>query len=234
MKPYDLLTPDEEQQYRRQVGTFRKTIILWLVAIGLAILLFPVYLVFNQIENDTVQVEIELRSVGDRILAANTPAPAAQALMNKLAQVEQLTAALQSAAPPTGVNWPAVIAAIDNYDRAELALISLSQAGDQITLTGRAVDNLIVGRYTENLASSAVFSSVNLQSLRLVPPSVQSLPDLPTGLTAEQDVKAPGLVALSIDPGQDTLTGYPLGAPDILNQPSFEFVLQLALNASGP
>jgi Tfp pilus assembly protein PilN len=142
-------------------------VILQITALGLAALALPLYLVFTQLRAESTQLATELAAVQARVAALNAPSPEVDALTLQAAEIVTLTAALNAARPPVGVNWPAVVAAINMYDRAQIALTGLTQTDNRIMLEGRATDNSVVVAYVQQLAASPLFVSVDVQSIKL-------------------------------------------------------------------
>ncbi len=136
---------------------------------SLALLVFPLIFLSSQINRDTVRLNGELSSVQNRLNKARTPAPAAQTLSNQINQLDKLAGAIQTATVPSGVNWPAVVTAIGQYDHAQVTLTALTQAGNRLTLSGQATDDVAVSAYTQALANAQVFAKVDIQSRKLVP-----------------------------------------------------------------
>ena len=146
----------------------RRTIILWLVAIGAAVLLVPLYLVFVTIRNDAARLETRAEVLQQTLQSPSTPVPENQELVNQLAEaeasLEQLNQAI-SRLEDQNVDWPAVMRAIGNYNPAQLTLSSV-ETGSSITLRGRAIDDTVVVDYSRGLEDSGLFSRVVVQSLQ--------------------------------------------------------------------
>jgi len=171
MAAQDSFAPDNMPEQRQPRGPLRGTIILWLVAISGIVLLIPLYLVATAIRNDADRLSSELQAVQVALASESTLEPEAQKLADELAQlqgsVNEIDAA-HAAVAASHTNWPAVMAAIGNYDPSQVALTSVTQSDNQITLNGRAIDDPVVIAYSRALEESNLFSRVIVQSVRLV------------------------------------------------------------------
>lgn len=150
-----------------QIRRVRRTVILQITALGLAALMLPLYLVFTQLRAESVDLATELAAVEARAQTLNAPSPEVDALTAQAAEIYTLTTALEAGRPPIGVNWPAVIGAINGYDRSQIALTMLTQTDNRIALEGRATDNAAVVAYVQQLSASPLFVSVEVQSIKL-------------------------------------------------------------------
>jgi Tfp pilus assembly protein PilN len=179
--PFDLDSLQEQPQPRRPL---RGTIILWLVAASGIILLLPLYFFSTAVRGDITRLDTNLQAVHEALTNINTPEPEVQDLMNDLTQVQGSVDEIEgaySAVAASHANWPAVMAAIGNYNPSQLALVSITQSGNRITLNGQAVDESTVIAYRRALEKSDLFSRVVVQSVK--PIATPFVP--PTGTAAE-------------------------------------------------
>lgn len=149
----------------------RRAIILSLIAISLAALILPLYLVSASVRGDIVSLETEFQSVQDALATVDTPVAEVQELMNTLSQVQESGGELEEAHSTIvadQADWSAVMAAIGNYDPDQLALNSLAQANNRITLNGHAINRPAVVAYADGLKASDLFASVEVQSITAV------------------------------------------------------------------
>ena len=203
-----------------QIRRVRRTVILQITALGLAALMLPLYLIFAQLRTESTDLATELVAVDARTQALNAPSPEVDALTVQAAEILTLTAALEAARPPIGVNWPAVIAAINGYDRSQIALTMLTQTDNRIALEGRAADNAAVVAYVQQLWAAPFFVSVEVQSIKL------------TGATARGSAarrEATGTTWLAAAPAQ---AAQPTPLPELTPTPDprpAQFVLVLVV-----
>lgn len=149
----------------------RRVILLSLIAVILAVLILPLWLVSASMRGGAASLETEVQSVQGDLARVSTPLPEVQELMNKLDQIQQSGSELEEAQATLAAerpDWPAVMAAIGNYNPDELSLDSLAQTNSQITLNGRAIDRSVVMAYADDLQASDLFSSVDVQSISSV------------------------------------------------------------------
>ncbi len=155
-----------EQQRPRQLP--RRALVLALLAAILAILILSLYFVSASMRSDVASLESDLQRVQNDLISVSTPMPEVLELTSTLALTQALASELEEARSTIAVDradWPAVMAAIGDYDPDELALDSLAQADNTITLKGRAVDRSIVVAYADDLKASDLFAAVNVQSI---------------------------------------------------------------------
>ena len=148
----------------------RRTIILWLVAIGTASLLIPLYLIFATIRSDTSRLESRVTALRQTLEAPAQPDPETEELLNELADTEESLKELDGAVSDLedqAVDWPAVMEAIGNYNPAQMTLSSV-ETGNSITLRGLAIADTVVVDYSQDLEETGLFSRVVVQSLRAV------------------------------------------------------------------
>jgi Tfp pilus assembly protein PilN len=166
--PANLDNLPEQNQPRRSL---QGAIILWWIVIGLAILSLPLYLIPLIIRGNITRLEADLLAVQATLTSRSTPAPEVQELMNTLAQIQKPASEIKEVSPTIvagRTDWPAIMAAISNYNPAQIALTSLTQADNRITLNGQAIDDSAVAAYARALEDSNLFSRVVIQSIEAI------------------------------------------------------------------
>jgi hypothetical protein len=143
---------------------------LWLVVFGLLNFVLALYLISTNVKNDIARTRATLDSVQESLIRLSTPGPEVQSLTATLTATHNLANLLETARPPAGVNWPAVMAFIGNHNPTRITLTSLTQDGARVVVTGGAMDELAVVEYTSALKQSNFFSGVVTQSLRRITP----------------------------------------------------------------
>lgn len=174
---------------------FSRAVVLWLVALGLAISFVPLYLFSITIKDDVTRLDADLRPLQTAV--ASTPAPLSQeqALSERLTELQTQTDQIDSLLPTLAqrdTNWSDVMAAINNYSDAELTLTALSQSDKQLTLRGHAVDDSAVVAYARRLEASGQFSGVVVQSIVLLSTPFSSSTPAPA---TETPIPSPTAVA---------------------------------------
>jgi Tfp pilus assembly protein PilN len=166
--PADLNNLSEQHHPRT---SFRRAIILWLVVIGLAVFSLPLYFVPLIIRGSITRLEADLLAIQETRTSSSTPAPEVQELINTLAQIQNPASEIEEVSPTIvagRTDWPATMAAISNYNPAQIALTSLTHTGNQITLNGQAIDETAVAAYVRALEGSNLFSRVVVQSIKAI------------------------------------------------------------------
>jgi len=151
--------------------TTRTSIILWLVVLSLAAFFLPLYLISSTLHNDANRLEANRIPIQATLQSIHTPAPEIRALMSTLTQVQSLAQDVDNTYQSLLANrthWPAAMAVIGSYNPAQLTLISLTEAENRVTLTGRAADETAVVAYARTLEESGLFARVVIQSVRSV------------------------------------------------------------------
>ncbi len=174
---------DWQESVEQGEGVSLKTVALWLVAAGLGVFLITLSLVTGSLRAQTAALQAELKPVQATVARLGTPEPRLVQTMDALAQFEASTAKMGALKPTLAarrVNWPAAMAAISNYDPAQIALLSVTQNEREITLKGRAATDPAVAAYARSLESSALFERVVIQSLKTLATPFAPLTSTPT------------------------------------------------------
>lgn len=166
-------TPDQEHSVQR-LRVFRQIAVSGLLALSLLILWFALYLISASVQNDIVRSEANLAAAETQIQRLQTPAPAVLTALATVTHTVALADSLAAARPPTGTNWPAVVAMLNQYNPTALTLTALVQVDRRLTLTGQAVNDGSVVDYVHTLEESPLFSDVVLESIVLQTPTPAS------------------------------------------------------------
>lgn len=153
----------------KMLRALRQRAIIGVVVAALLLLLLAFWLIDRTVARDLTQLENMLVSQRQSLTLLQEPGPTTVALLATLTTTQAFADQILAAAPPTGINWPQVVAGIDRYDANQLVLMSVTQVARQLTLTGSAASEDAVVAYREQLEASADFTSVVLQSLRVIP-----------------------------------------------------------------
>ena len=179
-RPPESVTPGKPLAHIRQVRSLRQATIIGLMVFSLVMLMLSLFLISTSVRNDIGRSEANLAAIQKRLIRLSTPAPELEELLTTLTNTMGLADKLEAARPPLGVNWPAIVAVIGNYNPTVLRLTSLIQIDNRITMTGRAVDDTIVVEYVRMLEESDLFAGVVLQSLTLITPTTPAVRSAPT------------------------------------------------------
>jgi Tfp pilus assembly protein PilN len=157
----------EEAQPR---SPFSSRLMLWLVVLSAGILFVPLYMVSTTLKQERANLEITLTQMQGTLGITPTAAPQLvvlkKTLFDALGQIPTLEP-IQATLIAGHVDWPNVMARIANYDFTEISLSGLTQAGNQVSLTGRAKDQNAVIAYADMLKGSALFQAVTVQGINL-------------------------------------------------------------------
>jgi Tfp pilus assembly protein PilN len=204
----NLLDLNDQGEQPQPQKISRTTIILWLLVLSLAAFFVPLFLLSNGIRGDVLRLEGDLQPISATLAVINTPPPEIQQLLEELTQaqgsadeIEQTYLSLMAGR----ADWPAVMAAIGDYDPARLTLTSLAQTDNRLTLNGRAIDDSAVVAYARDLEESQLFARVVIQSVSSVATPFAT-PQV-TGTVAPGTTLTPGA---SVTP---TITSVPSPSP---------------------
>lgn len=149
-------------------GSSRRSLVVWLIVIGLAILFIPLYLVFNTLRADVTRMESELTPLQEKLAAEGTPPPELQLLREQVAAANSDVDAIAAVYPTlvaSHIDWQPAMKTIANYDRTQMLLVDITQNIRKLTITGKAFDQSQVVAYARTLEESGLFSSVEIQSI---------------------------------------------------------------------
>jgi Tfp pilus assembly protein PilN len=161
----DTLNVDPEQQEAPRSGS--SGIVRWLLVLSLGCLLAPLFLIGQALQDNNVSLQAELDTLELTLTSVPPPDPQEEQLRDSVAQTRQLALELEKANLGQHINWSVVMAVIGNYDQTQLQLVSLSQTGNRVVLSGRALDESAIMNYTHMLEESALFMVVNVRSISL-------------------------------------------------------------------
>ena len=144
---------------------------LWLVVLGLVLFFIPLALISSGARDDADRLQANLGAIQASLTFVPTPPPEIRALMGTLSQVDAQATQVQAVYPTLKAarsGWPALAAAIGNYDPNQLTLTSVTQTDNRVTLSGGASSDAAVVAYSDALQQSGLFSRVIVQSLKVI------------------------------------------------------------------
>ena len=156
--------PVEEEGQGSRLGT----VIKWLIVFSIGALFIPLFLLSTTIAQDNDTLEGELATSQAQIANEPPESSEARALNATLSQKLQDSSAIdtvQTSLTSNHVVWPVVMASVGNYNENYMLILSVSQTGQQIVLSGRAWTEPTVISYVNRLESSGLFTHVSVQSL---------------------------------------------------------------------
>lgn len=168
---FDIDEPQEEEEVEQSgPGTLRR-LLPWLFILGLLMLFPPLYLLSAAIESALPEMETELDSIENQLLATPVPDAGEEELRDAVFSLRTLNANLETLRTNLtnqGVNWPAVMAVVANYDRSRMALTDLVQIETRLVLEGNADEEIVITAYAEMLRENPLFALVTIQSISRV------------------------------------------------------------------
>ncbi|MCL4393796.1 MAG: PilN domain-containing protein, partial [Chloroflexi bacterium] len=194
----------------------RRPLVLWLVATSMIVFFLPLYLFSMSVNEDTKGLTTDLGFIRTSLTQVPTPAPAVEKLLTPLAQsqaqLSQVNALRPTIAAPRP-NWPAVMAAIGNYNPDQITLTAISRTQTTLSISGRAAQDSVLSAYVQALEQSGQFSQVVVQSIHA---SVTT----PTATLAQSSTPAPAPTGTpaAVAPTAPPPTSVP--APIVINPPT--------------
>ena len=165
------VTSEQYKQDQQRLQTLRTQIVIWLIVLALGIALIPLMLINSWVRSDLARLETQLMAVQNALSGATSPSAELMKLDAEITGVEQLISTIQTVTIPSGVNWPQVVAAVEQFDATAIEITSFTQTPDKIQITGRATSNDAVVRFQQQLLDSGVFKDVVVISMSTVPPA---------------------------------------------------------------
>ncbi|MBK9050778.1 MAG: PilN domain-containing protein [Chloroflexi bacterium] len=172
----------------------RRPLILWLIMFGLLMLFVPLYLVAAAIGANANQLQSELDQAQLALVSGPTPDLTTEAIQTQVNQVVEEAGqldAIQANLDNQQTDWPAVIAAINNYQTGPLTLTGLTQTENRLTITGAAANDAAVITYAQQLEASGQFQRVIVQSIALLPTPQATATLTPTHTVTPSPTVAP-------------------------------------------
>lgn len=164
----------------------RSRLAIWLVALALAAMFVPVYLVSGSLEEATIPLEQQAEALAMTLTAPPVVPEEEQQLTDRLLAARGQLSSIQEI-PVTlaaqHLDWPSITQALLNYDANSIRLTSFTHDSIVLTLIGSATAESEAIRYAEMLESSGLFLRVSVQSIVLNPPPTPT--PAPTGQSGE-------------------------------------------------
>lgn len=178
-------------------------IVVWLLALGIAALFLPLYLISVAVEESIVPLQAELESLQATMTAPPVVPPEEVALTNRLLDLRGQLGAIENI-PATLIaghtDWPAIMAAVRSYDANRIRLTGFTHENVRLTLQGNAVEESAVLEYSNALQQTGLFSRVAIQAISVSPQPTPTLPSTPTeGESQFTELTMPFLFTLSVD-----------------------------------
>ncbi len=174
---------------------------LWLIALGLILLFVPLYFVGVALQDDVNSLQSQVAPLETALAITPTAVPL-------VAQVEQTTA-VSPTLSAANINWPAAMNVIRTYNPDDIIITGITQADNQLFISGQAVNDALVVAYARSLESSGVFKQVLVESIVVAAAAETPTPLLETTRIVDMVVTntaVPGVPTASSTP---TITSTP-------------------------
>jgi hypothetical protein len=194
-----------EETLEEEEPPSRTGLVMWLIALGVAALFLPVYLVSQSVSEATIPLQAQAESLLATLTAPPQIPQEEETLTARLLSLRGQLNALREA-PATiaagHTDWPAIMRALLNYDARSIRLTGFSHEAAPLVLTGSAVAESAIIEYANTLQASGLFSRVSVQSIILNPPPTPTpAPTSVEGTSAAalQELTMPFVFTLSLE-----------------------------------
>lgn len=172
------------------------SIILWLGIIGMLTCFLPQVLLSSAIRQAISQINSDLETLQQALNNPMNISTEEQDLQNELSllrrEVNQLgdfVEMLQTSA----VDWAGMMRSLGAYDTLQMDILSITQNGRQLSISGQAEHETIVMAYAAHLRQTPWFRQVTIQSLILKPTPSPTPEGAATSTPLPPNVRAPRL-----------------------------------------
>ena len=187
----------------------RRTLVLWLMAATLGLLMLPLTLITAALSDNVSTLEADLKAAVKAQTSMPTLPPRVQELSQQLNKIQGQANQINSLNPTFtagSMAWTSVMAAIGNYNPNEIALDGIGRADGRLVVTGLAASDKAILTYVSSLQQSGAFKSVVLQSVTIadsqavtmtiapasvIPTNTPSLTPTPTTTPSLRDIFEP-------------------------------------------
>ena len=160
--------PEEAAEKRRGSSL----LIRWLVAFGLLTVAIALYLVSVTVNETTLQAQTALEEIQATLQGAPSHPPEMDEISTTLIAIQrqaQILADLETTLVPDTLSWPAIVGLLADYSPSLLAVKSVVMTGNEIVISGQALDEGVVIAYADRLRAANRFGRVVVQSITLRP-----------------------------------------------------------------
>jgi hypothetical protein len=198
------LPPEDEQQEVSDTGSSLTRLIPWVLMLGLALLILPLYLGAVTIEESTFPLATEAQVLQATITAPPPVPPQEQTLTTELLGLRSQLGAFESV-PATLIaghtDWPRIMDAVHTYDSNRVRLTGFNNEPNRLIVNGLALEENAVLEYSRLLEGTGFFSQVRVQSISRNPVALPT-PDLSATPNPEAplgEIYMPFVFTLSVD-----------------------------------
>lgn len=174
----------QEEELEEPEPRSRSSLVIWLVALGIAALFVPLYLVSVAVEESIVPLQERFDALQETLTAPPRVPPEEVALTDRLLDLRSQLSAL-SDVPATLIaghtDWPRIMAAVHSYDANRIRLTGFVHENTRLTLQGNAVEESAVLEFSDVLQDTGLFARVSVQTISLGPTPTPAREPTPQG-----------------------------------------------------
>lgn len=142
--------------------------VVWLVAMSMAMLFVPLYLMSSTLQEDVIALETEYAQLSEALSLTPTPDAAAEDIRSNLLGLQSDIVLLTSTYDELAnarLDWFAVMDWLLQYDQEAILLTRLVQEDRGLLVEGMASNENAILRYVNILREAEIFSGVQVLSI---------------------------------------------------------------------
>lgn len=166
---------NEEETTEKSAASGNTRLVLWLIVVSMTFLVIPVFLAGGVIQEERLLLERQLAGLQAELDQPPPVNPEVErlesellSLRNAASELESLRTTLQAG----NVDWSLIMRIFIEYDPHRMALTTITNTGQRITMNGQAMNETDLMAYVDILQESGLFTQVILQSINRVVPEV--------------------------------------------------------------
>ncbi len=143
-------------------------LVVWLVAMSMAMLFVPLYLMSSTLQEDVIALETEYAQLSEALSLTPTPDAAAEDIRSNLLTLQSDTVLLTSTYDElanAGLDWFVVMDTLLQYERDAMLLTRVVQEEIGLLVEGTATNESAILRYVSTLRDAEVFNGVQVLSI---------------------------------------------------------------------
>ncbi|MCA9915913.1 MAG: hypothetical protein KC496_21310, partial [Anaerolineae bacterium] len=140
-------------------------LVVWLVAMSMAMLFLPLFLMASTLQEDVLAMETEYAQLSEALSLTPTPDVAAEDIRVTLLQLQSDAVLLTSTYDElanAGLDWFAVMDSLLQYDQEAILLTRIMQEENGLLVEGTATNENAILRYVNTLREADPFSGVQV------------------------------------------------------------------------
>jgi len=157
-------TPPKEKAKKGDSGR----LVVWLVALSMAMLFLPLWLMSATLQEDVAQLETEQAQLAEALNLTPTPDAAAEDLRTELLALRNDVVTLEGKIEELAgqsLDWYVVMDLLLQYDQSAMQLTHIAQQERGLIVEGLAENEDSILSYVNTLRQAATFDGVQVQSI---------------------------------------------------------------------